>query len=288
MQENTIEVWLSRLRLRVNESAPDLIDIFDTYASEARFGRTYIQFNLKNLKRGANLLEVGAGALILSTQLVREGFNVTALEPSGHGFTHLDLLRELIMSEAVINGCQPNLIEIPAELLEVKGKYDFAFSINVMEHVQSVETVIKKVCESLNSNGEYRFTCPNYLFPYEPHFNIPTLISRNLTERIFRSRIVECSLLADPIGVWNSLNWISVRMVRKISRSLNISQVHFDKTMLSTMMLRASRDQEFSARRSPLLVAILSVMVKFRLHKLAFLIPAVAHPVIDCTLSNKS
>jgi len=281
-----IEVWLERLLARVGSNQPELLEMFDTYAGEARFGRSYIEPNLQQLKENAHILEVGAGALILSTQLVREGFEVTALEPTGEGFSHFDRLRELVLEEATCCGCAPELLEIPAEGLAVKDKFDFAFSINVMEHVQEVETVIDRVCDSLNAQGEYRFTCPNYLFPYEPHFNIPTVGSKNLTARLFRQRIFENRAMNDPVGVWNSLNWISVPMLKAIARSLNLNRMHFDKRMLSTLLSRAVNDPLFSSRRSPLLVALLSVLVRLRLHKVSLLFPAAMHPVIDCTLAK--
>eukprot|EP00494_Astrolonche_serrata_P011852 UN11950 len=53
-----------------------------------------------------------------------------------------------------------------------------------MEHVDDVDQVIRNVADSLRHGGTYRFTCPNYFFPYEPHFNIPTLLSKNLTEKL--------------------------------------------------------------------------------------------------------
>ena len=281
-----IDVWLDILRAKVLSRQPDLIDMFDTYAGEAKFGRAYIEPNLQPLEAGSSILEIGAGALMLSTQLVREGFKVTALEPTGEGFSHFDRLRELVMEEATERGCAPELLGIPAEELAIKDTFAFAFSINVMEHVGDVEAVIHRVCESLNATGTYRFTCPNYLFPYEPHFNIPTLISKPLTAKVFGKKIAGSKAVLDPIGVWNSLNWISVPMVRNIARSCKLNRVVFDKQMLPTMLTRALHDPEFASRRSPAMVMLLSIVVWLRLHKLSNLIPAAMHPVMDCTLAK--
>lgn len=281
-----MDIWLDRLRIKVGHAAPELLELFNTYAGEARFGRSYIESNLQQLAQDAHVLEVGAGALILSSQLVREGYHVTALEPTGEGFSHFDRLRELVVEQAIEDECMPQLLEVPAESLKIKNKFNFAFSINVMEHVGDVEVVIDKVSQSLTSQGVYRFTCPNYLFPYEPHFNIPTMISKALTERVFRNRIVECKAILDPIGVWNSLNWISVPMVKRICRSLEITYVHFDKQMLFTMLSRVVSDPEFSSRRSPVMSFVLSVLVKLQLHKLTLFFPVTLYPVIDCTLSK--
>jgi 2-polyprenyl-3-methyl-5-hydroxy-6-metoxy-1,4-benzoquinol methylase len=284
MNPSGIDFWLNNLREKVLDRRPDLIDIFDTYAGEARFGRAYIEPNLQQLDAGSSILEIGAGSLILSTQLVREGFKVTALEPTGEGFSHFDQLRALVIEEAAVNGVASELLVIPAEALAIKDRFSFAFSINVMEHVGDVGIVIHRVCESLNARGSYRFTCPNYLFPYEPHFNIPTLISKSLTERVFRKKIEGSKAVLDPSGVWNSLNWISVPRVRNIARSCNLNSVTFHKQMLSKMLTRALYDSEFASRRSPVIVMLISIIVRCRLHKLSNLIPAVMQPVIDCTL----
>jgi hypothetical protein len=287
LKPEVIEVWLERLRARVSSNQPELLELYNTYAGEARFGRAYIEPNLQQLKDGAHLLEVGAGALILSTQLVREGFKVTALEPTGEGFSHFDRLRELVMEEATSCGCTPELLAIPAEALAIKGRFHFAFSINVMEHVGDVETVIHRVCESLDSEGEYRFTCPNYLFPYEPHFDIPTLFSKRLTECCFSHRIHNNRNIPDPAGTWRSLNWITVAAILAVVRNIPGAEVSFRRDLPATMIVRTVNDPVFSARRSPWLRKLLGMAVGLGLHRLAVAIPARLQPVIDCTLVRK-
>ena len=288
MNTSGIDIWLDNLRAKVLSLQPELVDMFDTYAGEARFGRAYIEPNLQALATGSSILEIGAGALMLSTQLVREGFKVTALEPIGEGFSHFDQLRAFVMGEAVASGCAPELLSIPAEALAIQDRFSFAFSINVMEHVGDVKAVICRVCESLDATGAYRFTCPNYLFPYEPHFNIPTLISKPLTAKIFGKKIAGSKAVLDPVGVWNSLNWISVPMVRNIARSCKLNRLIFDKQMLPIMLTRALHDPEFASRRSPAMAMLISIVVRLRLHKLSNLIPAAMHPVMDCTLAKRA
>ncbi len=183
-ETNPIDTWVSSLRNHLSKIEPELLDIFETYAAEAKFGRSFIDADLKNLLPGASILEVGAGSMILSCQLASEGYTVTALEPTGEGFSHFEKLRSIVLEQAEIAGQTPNLLFIPAEKLTDKDLYDFAFSINVMEHVQDVESVVYKVAEALRPSGVYHFTCPNYSFPYEPHFNIPTFFSKPLTEKL--------------------------------------------------------------------------------------------------------
>lgn len=278
-----IEDWLAQLRIKILSSAPNLIEIFDLYASEAKFGRNYIARELDKLAPNAEVLEVGAGSLILSTQLVREGFKLTALEPTGSGFGHFNQLREIVINEAKLSGCMPNLIEISAENLNISNHFDFAFSVNVMEHVNNIEVTLIKVMQSIKISGEYKFTCPNYIFPYEPHFNIPTVISKSLTEKLFSKRIYNHKKIPDPHGLWDSINWITVTKLTTFAKKNSAFSLKLRTDLFNEMINRTVSDEEFSKRRPPLLRHIFSLIVKLKVNHLAQYIPAMLQPVIDCS-----
>lgn len=283
-----IDYWLTQLRLRLIENSPELLSLFDTCASEAVFGRRFIANDLKKLKPGSTILEVGAGSLLLSCQLVREGFRVTALEPSGIGFSHFDRLRQIVIEEALLIECCPEIIFLRAEMLSETCRFDYAFSINVMEHVENIPAVIRNVATSLRVGAVYHFTCPNYIFPYEPHFNIPTLFSKKLTETIFRKIIFNSKRVTDPKGTWKSLNWINVIIIRRYAKRLNVFLIEFNKSIMTSAMERIVSDQKYAARRSPSLRFFLAVLVHFRLHRAFRFMPIVLQPIIDCSLIKLS
>lgn len=272
------------MREYVEEKAPQLLSLLDIYAAEARFGRTFIHTDLAGLPHGTSILEVGAGALLLSCQLQREGFGVTALEPLANGFSHFGHLRTLVMERAKTKGFMPRVLDLPAEEMTVDSKFDYAFSVNVMEHVVDVAKVLVKVIESLKPGAHYHFTCPNYLFPYEPHFNIPTLFTKRLTEHFFANRIFKDTTLPDPVGTWHSLNWISVLQISKIAERLPGVSICYGRRLLVSTLERVQFDRGFAARRSPLVRCVVGLLVRLRLHKLLALLPAAILPVIDCTL----
>ena len=282
----SMEGWFHDVREHVLKSAPDILPVLDTYEAEARFGRRYIAADLVRLAKGATVLEVGAGALLLSCQLVREGFRVTALEPVGEGFSHFERLQALILERAEARGCVPQILNQRAEDLSNKNCFDYAFSVNVMEHVSNVQAVIINVGVSLRPSASYRFTCPNYLFPYEPHFNIPTLFSKKLTEKIFRNRIYREGSLPDPSGTWRSLNWITVPQIRKIASQLPELKLEFNRLLLVSTLERIGSDKEFALRRSAWMRMFLLGLVKLRMHRLAGFMPVAAQPIIDCTLTR--
>lgn len=280
----SMDTWINTLRMGIMKDKPELLDLFDTYAGEAIFGRTLIDSDLSKLPVRAGILEVGAGSLILSCQLAREGYFVTALEPIGEGFSHFAELRSMILRQAQATGHVPRLLNILAEELSDSCQYDFAFSVNVMEHVENVGLAIERVIEALRPTGFYRFTCPNYLFPYEPHFDIPILFSKRFTEFCFKDRIYNNRNFPDPSGTWQSLNWITVREILGIVHKNPLVKVSFRRDLFASMILRSVNDPIFSARRSPWLRKFLSVLVTVGLYKAVTLIPAIFQPIIDCTL----
>jgi 2-polyprenyl-3-methyl-5-hydroxy-6-metoxy-1,4-benzoquinol methylase len=237
----SIDHWLEIVRLQFFETDPQLLNLFEVYAEEAKFGRRYIDADLVGLPQGAKILEVGAGSLLLSCQLVREGFEVTALEPTGDGFSHFDQMQRMVLLSAQSIGCCPKILDLPAEKFNVLGRFEYAFSINVMEHVSDVSSVLEQVGRSLTHGACYRFTCPNYIFPYEPHFNMPTLFSKRLTELVLRRKIFGNSNLPDPAGTWKSLNWINVLQIKQLVRKITGLKVTFNQSILTSTFERIER-----------------------------------------------
>lgn len=284
----SLHEWIDGLRAQVAKTAPDLLALFDTYASEAVFGRSYVESDLARFPRGACVLEVGAGPMILSCQLIREGFAVTSLEPTGSGFSHFHRIRELVLEHAAGTGNTPRILNVRVEELREHARYDYAFSINVMEHVDDVTRAIDSVMNSLKTGAIYRFTCPNYLFPYEPHFDIPTFFSKRLTLMLLRPRILGNRSVVDPAATWESLNWIDVLQIRRIAARHPEWTLTLSPSVLASAIERVVADAEFAARRSLALRKALQLLVRARLHRLFQFVPVALQPIIDCSLANGS
>lgn len=282
---DSMNYWLDAVRSEFEKNAPDLLSLFQVYAEEAKFGRAYIDSDLSSLSNQAEVLEVGAGSLLLSCQLIREGFLVTSLEPVSNGFSHFYRMRNLVLTVAYGLNIKPVILDIKAEELTKYDCFDYAFSVNVMEHVNDVQRVIGRVGNSLRDNAIYRFACPNYAFPYEPHFNIPTLFSKRMTEKFFHKKIFENNM-PDPRGTWESLNWITVSLVKKIIKSEPHLAVRCETSMLTCMFARINTDREFASRRSPLVVKIVRMIVFLRLHLLFSIIPSCLQPAMDCVIKK--
>lgn len=274
------EPFIAGLRAGIGARDPGLLPLFDVMAGEARFARQWLDNDLHALPAGAALLEVGGGVFILSCQLAREGFAVTTIEPTGAGFGALGALGDAVLVLAGRDGPVPRVLRARAEDFDAGGRYPFAFSVNVMEHVDSPEAVLARVAAALEPAGSYRFLCPNYLFPYEPHFNMATLGSKGLTGWVMRRRIQANRRMEDPAGVWRSLNWITVPRVRRSAARQGLA-VHFETATLAGMLERALDDPLFAARRSPWMTAGVGLLRRTGLLRLARHLPASVQPVMD-------
>jgi len=282
----TMDDWINQLRNLFRNLGREYSDLFEIYAAEARFGRRYIAKDLELLSPGAKILEVGAGSMILSCQLVNEGYRVTAIEPIETGFSHFNKMQTIILEQAKTLQCIPDIIGDSAEKFNHTNEYNYAFSINVMEHVEDVSAVLTNIGRSLVAGACYRFTCPNYLFPYEPHFNIPTLFTKPMTEKIFRKKIFENRQISDPSGLWNSLNWITVSEINRYSRKNDQFKVSFGGDLILTAIERVASDVNFSNRRSLLVRILLQILYKSRIYLLFQFIPVFIQPIIDCRLKK--
>ena len=279
-----MEPMLDEVRLRVREKLPSMEAVFDDYAGEARFALSLLDAEIASLPKDAHIMEIGAGMLLLSCFLQRSGYQVTAIEPTGEGFSHFDALCQTVLDYASEGGFTPDLRIIPAEQLDYSAEFDFAFSINVMEHVGNVSLVLHQVLIALKPGCGYRFLCPNYLFPYEPHFNMPTLFSKSLTERVFGRWIFTSSKVLDPVGTWASLNWISVASVRRICVNECGVVPDFDGQIFYRFVMRALNDQVFQRRRGFLINAILALLENLGATKLLKWLPAIMQPAMYCLI----
>ena len=282
----SIKSLLAELLEVIRCRAPEQEWLFNIFAQEAMVGRQWLDQEILGLSPGADILEVGAGLMILSCQLVREGFRVTALEPMGEGFSSFNELQKVIREYAEQTGCMPRILEFRAEDLSHQGMYDFAFSINVMEHVDDVAVTITNVIESLRPGRAYRFSCGNYKFPYEHHFGIPIIWNKAVTGKLFRRKIASATRVGDPAGLWRSLNWISVPMLRWIARDQGLS-LAFGRSYFSTMLRRFVEDPYFSARRPRWMRFTVRLIMLSGFDLLLIRFPADYHPLIDCSITRK-
>jgi len=199
------------------------------------------KYDLKNKK----ILEFGSGLGISSMALSLNGFNITSFEPGGIGFKKNALLNQYLKKYFNLHfNSLDNLADIRSET------YDFIFSNNVLEHIDNIKETILHLDLSLKKNGIMCHNLPNYIVPYEPHFDI-------LFFPIFPKKM--SFLVAKEItktDLWRSINFINVFDIKSYSRKAN-SKVIFEKRVMYKAIKRIDEDQEFADRHSNLRKLIL-------------------------------
>jgi SAM-dependent methyltransferase len=268
----------------VSKQEREILSSWETYTNEARWGWKLIHEDVQNLASGSKVLEVGSGSNILAAQVASTGMVVTAIEPSGQGFSIMNILGERVCQYAIHHGVVFEIRNISGEDFIEFEKFDYAYSINVMEHVSEKEKVLDNVLASLKVNATYHFICPNYGFPFEPHFNVPTFLNKYLTDSLLRNYAINRSELSDAAELWNSLNWITVRKLRKWAKGRPNVSMELSKNALNAYILRSASDGVFQDRHPRL--TQFAKLVEPVLLTIAKVFPARISPFIDVKITK--
>ena len=224
----------------------------EQHCAEAEFGHKYILNAVRGLSIKSRVLEVGSGSGLLLSRLSREFAEIdfTGLEPMGDGFTYKPIMYDFI------DGL-PNVVIKPVgyESLSSSDKFDLIFLVNVFEHLPDWKDFMKVVKRSLNPGGRCIILCPNYSFPYEPHFRLPIFLNKSLTRGVFGKSILSYERREEAEGLWKSLNFVKLRHVKTKAKSLDL-EIDTQKDILADMITRLDSDPEFANRQGLLKLPI--------------------------------
>ncbi len=269
-----------------HEFAPKYIESWNTYLNEAKWGWDFISPSISALPAGSRVFELGAGPQALAAQVASQEMIVTAIEPSGSGFSIMAELGEKVNALAAKSNITYTVIDATGEEYVNCNFFDFAYSINVMEHVSDINSVLDNVLSSLNVGGAYQFVCPNYAFPFEPHFNFPTLVHKGLTDMVIRKKAIKTSTVSDAEGLWSSLNWITQRKVKKWAKEKDNVSVVFSHRALQMYISRAQNDPIFVQRHK--ILSQMSMKISPLLLAISKLVPKSISPFIDVRITKLS
>ena len=118
----------------------------------------------KFLKKDKDILEIGGGIHLLTSYLNQE-YKITSIEP-GRFTAFTDEIRGQILRKK-----QLNIHTTTLEEFKTDKKFDFIFSMNVLEHTKNITEHLNCCINLLKDKDSIIFIqCPNYTFPFEPHF----------------------------------------------------------------------------------------------------------------------
>lgn len=243
---------------------------FKIWVAEALFGWDEISPFVLPSSRG---LEIGAGSGLLSVRMSKVLNEVTALEPISKTFSHSEpvLKKVKAANHKNITICRKSL-----ESFEDEKEFDLIWSVNVFEHIDDWKAGLLKIKSLLRSGGRAIILCPNYDIPYESHFGLPVVGTKEITAKIFSKNIIQYEKTHSCPGLWQSLNFIRVSQIIKFARN-NDLQVEVDKNITLRLFERFVSDTEFSKRHKGI-GPILNWAYKFGLPKIWILFPARFQP----------
>ena len=121
------------------------------------------------------------------------------------------------------------------------GTFDLIFSIHVLEHIPDLAAGLEAMSRVLAPNGRMVHACPNYAFPYDPHFGIPLLpLIPKRTSWLLPKHIAES-------GRWQSINFITAARLEGLADRLGL-RVTYVPGLLGEMVRRTAKDPVFAAR----------------------------------------
>jgi len=234
-----LDALVSRIQASSSFSRDEIAATLQTFVNETHATLALVETRLDRKQR---MLEVGAGICLFSAFLKSEGYDIVALEPAIGGYEMFAACKNAILEHfAAVN---LSVLEIPAGALNPgeHGTFDLIFSNNVVEHIPDWQEALIAMLAVLRPGGQMVHTCPNYWFPYEPHYGIPVLAwSPRLTRRVFASRIA-----ANP-GIWDSLNFLTYGDIRSFAKRQG-HRVSFEPELLYGALLRLDSDPVFRER----------------------------------------
>lgn len=263
----------------------DRIYRFQTYIDEAVFFFKVVREQIES-SHVRSVVDVGSGIGLFGRLLATLGVRVTCLEPGSEGFTDVIEMSEIIEQAWTSPSVQFDFRkEYLSDFARQGLRGDFYTCINVIEHVPSFEDFLGEIIYEVGVSGYAYIVFPNYSFPYEPHFSIPTLWSKKLTQKAFSKAIgANRHHLQEPWEFWGDLSFPNYRKTRRIVRALGANYKFSRDTFLSYFS-RLS-DQRFVSRKG----VGFAILRRFRATGLCVgrLIPLAIVPVVDLRISPRS
>ena len=256
------------------------------YVQEAEFFEDVLTKEVSKLPIGSHLVEIGAGIGLLALNLAAQGYNVTAFEPEASGFTEMHSMRETIVSKWVGKFPAVNFVDkYIDDTTKLDKLADYMFVINVIEHVPDYRLLIVNALKLKSDSATLRLICPNYAIPYEPHLEIPIILTKNLTWRIFKTRIAK-STIPNPVDFWKDLSWPSQRKLKKLLKEIGVA-AEFSRDATNHYISRALNGPKFIERKGPVFGKLLKMFATIAKHLTRF-IPLALIPIIDCRITSRS
>jgi len=260
----------------VAESGRDPADTamrLDVYLNEVAQGLSMVE---PHLRQGQRILEIGAGLGVLAGLLRHGGYDVTGLEPVGGGFGFFAAAAGPVRRRLGADAAP--VLPIGVEALDPTrhGRFDLIYSVHVIEHVPDLDRGFAAMAAALAPGGRMVHVCPNYAFPYDPHFSRPMLPGLPSWSRW----LMGPGTHLEP-GAWESLNFVTAGRIRRLARRHGLA-ARFAPGLLAQVVDRMVEAARFAERHDVFPASLLLPALRApRLRRLlAAIPPGLASPML--------
>lgn len=255
---------IERVVERHTGDAADAMRYFDIALAEAR--NTCALLAASGVSLRGRVLEVGAGVGLVSAFLRSMGVDCVGIEPVEEGFSGTKLLQNALHQVMGATAAHPLPHRADELSASEHGVFDLIFSVNVLEHMQPLEPNLLGLARVLSPEGMMLHSCPNYNFPYEPHFGVPLIPGAPAATAVFfRKAIREAPL-------WRSLNFITSFQIKDFCRRNGLS-VEFERGQIKEALVRLRSDPAFAERHRGLASGLARTAYVLRLDRILVSIP---------------
>lgn len=276
------------MNLDYNTLKKNYIDLFEN-SDKCDFVLTDVLFAFKEIysliddKKVSNILEIGSGTGILLKELSRIFSEKTfhGLDPHQRGFYNYEKISKKISNNNLL------IFNDELETFSSTESYDLIFSFNVFEHLEDQKIYIKKIDNLLKKDGKSVILCPNYDFPYEPHFIIPIIYNKNITYKFFKKKITDHEKITGEKGLWDGLNFCSKKKLKKYLIR-NDYQFNFDQGIKDRLLQRIDDDKSlYFEKRQGIVAKIAKIAKKLKLDKFIFNFLMIPFPYMKIIIKKR-
>ena len=276
------------MNLDYNTLKKNYIDLFEN-SDKCDFVLTDVLFAFKEIysliddKKVSNILEIGSGTGILLKELSRIFSEKTfhGLDPHQRGFYNYEKISKKISNNNLL------IFNDKLETFSSNESYDLIFSFNVFEHLEDQKIYIKKIDNLLKKDGKSVILCPNYDFPYEPHFIIPIIYNKNITYKFFKKKITDHEKITGEKGLWDGLNFCSKKKLKKYLIR-NDYQFNFDQGIKDRLLQRIDDDKSlYFEKRQGIVAKIAKIAKKLKLDKFIFNFLMIPFPYMKIIIKKR-
>ena len=274
-----ISVYKEKIRNATADSIPN--NYFDGYFNA--FYSAYCE--IKDLvQKDQEILDVGCGGGLLVNYLSIQGYKINGFDNYLYN-PHTKAINNAINSKDLV-------VNAEIKNFKSKKKYDLIFLSNVVEHLDDWKGCLRHLEKLLNNEGRIIFLLPNYNFPIEFHFMVPIIINKSITYKIFKNRINNFEMIHQRHGIWDSLNFITMKQIKKFFIKKNYI-ITSDKDYIKRLVIRLTinaKNKKNKNKRNLLhtfLVIIANFFVNLKLINAYKYLPQTFHPFIKIIVTKK-